>query len=822
MMHLDRSVRIYNFCRLRQHYRLALFLLCTITWCSTARADAVAFWNTYLGQQPVLECWNSSNNTEQTSFILQNTAGQTIHQIDVPLLAHTTRHFVIASLLPEDQIGTLVQPFVDKTSILCHLFHYRLSSLNQVEFTYSTTLLTESKNEYFYIVNSHQPWPLRPPVQNWLSIYNCGSTAITPQIDLHRADGVFLRTLAEQPLAAKERRDILVSDLDSYALSAVHISSTAGSCIHTALNRVNFSPGAPSFITPIPSDTNSSNNSSIHFSTMHEMNSWLELANPTNAAQTLNISIHAQNGGLLHTASINVAAFGQEHLNLNSFIGGNALGSLRVQSAGGQPVHAQALQYGNSDKAFWGIASSHSTATTEHYLPGNSFLNAHNWISSVNEDSLTMIESLKVFDASGAQTKSLSPHIISNARHEFKPLDTFNEVAAVSASHSSLLFSLSGIRAYTANNGSLITLGHVAAIPIKDDTISIDLQLLTDALTQPIEIVPAPDSSNRIFILEKTGKVRVFQNGSLLAGAFLDLSAAIRIDGEHGLLGLAFPEDFATSKVFYVHYSDTNGDTTIARWQTTADLSAAQSGSEEIILKVPQPRIFHNGGTIAFGPDGYLYIALGDGGGVGDPFANGQDPTTLLGSILRIEVSPAYSGYRIPTDNPFVGSSSGADEVFAYGLRNPWKMSFDSSTSRLFVADVGQNTREEINLVTAGKNYGWNTMEGTICFSPSTNCDKTGLELPILEYGRDIGVAVIGGKVYRGNNIPLLHGLYVYGDYISGAIWAAEENVDGTWAFRQIGQMPENTFLTSFGSDASGELYVVDITGKLFKLTASP
>jgi glucose/arabinose dehydrogenase len=341
---------------------------------------------------------------------------------------------------------------------------------------------------------------------------------------------------------------------------------------------------------------------------------------------------------------------------------------------------------------------------------------------------------------------------------------------------------------------------------------------------QPVEICSAGDGTNRLFVIEQTGAIRVFENSKNTSASkiFLDISDHVLYGGEQGLLGLAFHPNYGENGYFYVNYvADNPRRTIIARYSVMAnDPDQADQNSELVLLEVNQPFTNHDGGQLAFGADGYLYIGLGDGGSGGDPFGNAQNTSSLLGKILRIDVDSPSGGrnYGIPADNPFAGNALGyREEIYAYGLRNPWRFSFDPPTGTLWVADVGQNQREEIDLVEKGKNYGWNIMEGTLCYSPSTGCDQTGLELPVWEYGRDEGICVIGGFVYRGSTLAGLYGAYVYGDYGSGSIWALQ--YDGTSA-------PVNTLLvdtalsiTSFGLDENSELYFTAFDGKIHTLS---
>lgn len=338
---------------------------------------------------------------------------------------------------------------------------------------------------------------------------------------------------------------------------------------------------------------------------------------------------------------------------------------------------------------------------------------------------------------------------------------------------------------------------------------------------QPVAFVHVEDDTNRIFVVEKAGRIYSFDNNaqSLSASLFLDISN--RVDSsasEKGLLGLAFHPDFAQNGLFCVNYTSRT-ETIVARYQATNQ--TPQSGlpnSEQILMRIPQPFANHNGGHLAFGPDGFLYIATGDGGSAGDPHGNAQNRSSLLGKILRIDVDTTAPGlvYGIPADNPFVGNTSGyRPEIYAYGLRNPWKFSFDRD-GRLWAADVGQNTIEEINLVQKGGNYGWNIMEGSLCYPASSNCSQDGLELPVWEYRHPLGRSITGGYVYYGNRLPGLNGAYIYGDYVTGRIWALRLISGQTPVNQEIVDSQLNT--SALGIDQEGELYIVDLGGKIYKL----
>jgi glucose/arabinose dehydrogenase len=348
--------------------------------------------------------------------------------------------------------------------------------------------------------------------------------------------------------------------------------------------------------------------------------------------------------------------------------------------------------------------------------------------------------------------------------------------------------------------------------------------LVTNGLDAPIGIANAADGSNRLFILEQPGVIRIVRDGQLLPDPFLDIRDRVGSQGsEQGLLGLAFHPNFAENGAFFVNYTDQGGDTVIARFTiSSGNPDQADPGSEERLLGVDQPFANHNGGVLAFGPDGYLYIGLGDGGSGGDPLGNAQSLSTLLGKVLRIDVdSPPGEArsYAIPQDNPFA-AGGGEPEIWAYGLRNPWRFSFDRLTGDLYIGDVGQNSFEEVNMQPAGgpggANYGWNVMEGLVCFN-NQDCDQSPFVLPIFTYPLyEAGTcAVTGGYVYRGQVLPEFQGIYLVGDYCSGRIWGLMRDGE-RWAnaplFENAGR------ITSFGEDESGEIYLTSHSGNLLRL----
>jgi glucose/arabinose dehydrogenase len=356
---------------------------------------------------------------------------------------------------------------------------------------------------------------------------------------------------------------------------------------------------------------------------------------------------------------------------------------------------------------------------------------------------------------------------------------------------------------------------------IESDPPPLALEEVVNGLSAPINITTTPDGW--LLVNERAGRVVAVDPASGERAVALDIGDRVLGQAEQGLLGLALHPDWPDAPRAFLHYSDRNGDTVLAEYTATATAGppVLDPASERVILRVDQPFANHNGGQLAFGPDGYLYMALGDGGSGGDPQGNGQNPHALLGSILRIDVgipddapAPDSIGYGIPADNPFADGEDGAPEVFVYGLRNPWRFSFDAATGALWIGDVGQNAYEEVNRLDpeadAGANLGWNVMEASHCYNGPI-CASDGLVLPIAEYGRDQGCSVSGGYVYRGDAIPALTGWYLFSDYCSGLLFGVPSDVEGVVAPRVL--LETGRSVSTFGQDADGELYVADLGG---------
>ena len=350
--------------------------------------------------------------------------------------------------------------------------------------------------------------------------------------------------------------------------------------------------------------------------------------------------------------------------------------------------------------------------------------------------------------------------------------------------------------------------------------VRIALHAVASGFDQPLYVTDAGDGSGRLFVVEQGGVVKVLRNGAVAPLPFLDLRGRITSGGERGLLSIAFEPAFKERGRFYADYTDLQGNTVVSRFLVRSPLpDQADPSSEEALLHVEQPYANHNGGLVLFGPDGMLYVGLGDGGSGGDPQGNGQNKEALLGKLLRLDVSTAR-GFAVPPSNPFVGKA-GRDEVWAWGLRNPWRFSFDRATRDLFIADVGQNQAEEVDFQpansTGGENYGWNVWEASQRYRSGDAADS--VVFPVAEYSHAGGAcSVTGGYVYRGAAIPALQGTYLYGDYCSGVVWGLQAR-DGAWATRQL--LDTDLRISSFGEDAAGEVYVVDHGGTVYRVDAA-
>jgi glucose/arabinose dehydrogenase len=356
-----------------------------------------------------------------------------------------------------------------------------------------------------------------------------------------------------------------------------------------------------------------------------------------------------------------------------------------------------------------------------------------------------------------------------------------------------------------------------SAAPDLTPATGLTLERVATGLEDPL-YVTAPAGDPRLFVVEQTGRIRVFRGGRMLPVPFLDLRDRLRAGGEQGLLGLAFHPKYASNGFLYVNYTDSRGDTRVERYQVSANPDVADRASAHLILGVAQPYANHNGGHVLFGPDGMLYVGMGDGGSGGDPHGNGQNKGALLGKMLRLDVDGG-DPYAVPRDNPLVGKAGMRGEIWAWGLRNPWRFCFDPPSGLLYIADVGQNRWEEIDVAPAGTpglDYGWNVLEGNHCFRAS-NCETRGRVPAAVEYGHGDGCSVTGGFVYRGKRNPAIAGHYFYADYCGGWIRSFKYQRGAVSEHREW-RGAKTEAITSFGQDGLGELYVCSQRGDVYRL----
>ena len=391
--------------------------------------------------------------------------------------------------------------------------------------------------------------------------------------------------------------------------------------------------------------------------------------------------------------------------------------------------------------------------------------------------------------------------------------------------------------------GALVLPASVAAAPLRDPGVrassisvgapssaKIRLSLRASGLSKPVSVTSARDSTGRLFIVEQGGRIRIWKDSKILTTSFLSITSQVSKGNEQGLLGLTFHPSFKTNRKLYVNFTDLNGDTVIREYRVSStNPNVVATSTARTILRISQPYDNHNGGTLAFGTDGYLYIGMGDGGSGGDPGNRAQNKDSLLGKMLRINVNSTTSttNYTTPTSNPYYGVA-GRNEIWQIGLRNPWKFSFDRANGNLWIGDVGQNTWEEIDRATRtssgpgkGINWGWRVMEGMHCYSPSSGCSTTGKSYPVTEYSHDGGrCSVTGGFVYRGSEVAALVGGYVFADYCSGEIWVIDSTAARPAAKTLL--LDTDMMISSFGEGGSNELYVLDIAGgRMFKVVAA-
>lgn len=363
----------------------------------------------------------------------------------------------------------------------------------------------------------------------------------------------------------------------------------------------------------------------------------------------------------------------------------------------------------------------------------------------------------------------------------------------------------------------------VSQAPFDPNAVQIRLEPVATGVREPTFVGAAYDGSGRLFAVEKAGRILILHGGQVSPQLFLDIRDQVGSRGsEQGLFSVAFHPRYLETGWFYVNYTDVNGNTRIERYTVSQDPDRADAASAALLFSIPQPAANHNGGYLLFGPDGYLYIGMGDGGGAGDQFRNAQNMSSLLGKMLRVDVDVDFP-YAVPPDNPFLTTPGARPEIWAFGLRNPWRYAFDWSTGDLYIADVGQNQYEEVHFQPAGiggQNYGWPMMEGGHCFPEPRPCDPTGLEIPVAEYPHAFGCSITGGLVYSGPRYREANGVYFYADFCSGRIWSLHWSDQSGWVQTELAQTPLR--VSSIGEDEEGELYVVSLEpGSIHRMVLS-
>ncbi len=804
---------------------------------------AVGVWNGFHNHLNVVECTNFGGTYAALKLTLRSNAGSELATQRFNVSGEGATHIILNDLASlTDSYGTFrlelqsgSETFADY--IRCLTLVYRLSNAGAtkaVSYAFSLPIENPSVGTSYGLFNSMNPSLETTPTYNWLSIYNPGTVNFNATIDRFRANGSLLSSTEVQALRPGERRDFALGHdseenngqvVGLYRITPQNPTQTYGAF----LTRYGTRAGEFNFAFPLRPSTGACIDAPVPASTMDPAINWGELANVSDTNLTTRVTVRDISGAIVEERSAIIPPFGQYHFLLNQFIGSRTIGQFQVSCTDEDQLLVQSLYYGTNSESDpqvrWAygtqITAAHSATDSVVAFPVNTFLGMANWIKLVEQDGENSELSLSLFSESLEETLSIPQSLPAFAprdigAHQYLAADSIGGVLIRPTGQA--VFSSELLRVFPEQTGGIGYISRIPSATVSDANVEIELVRLTSGLSAPLALVAPPDGSDRLFVVEKVGRIKILSNGAVLGTPFLDLTAQVDTESERGLLGLAFHPEYETNRKFYLHYTANDGTITVSEFlASVGDANIADASSERILIEEPHPGLNHNGGQLQFGPDGYLYIAIGDGGAPGDPARNAQDLSDLLGSILRIDVNSG-TPYTIPTNNPFVNQAGALPEIYAYGFRNPWRFSFDRGTGRLFVGDVGENSYEEVNLVTRGGNYGWNYREGDSCFSPSTNCPSSGFIDPIYAYPHSEGIAVIGGYLYRGTSIPALQGKYIFGDYGFSKIWALSERSPGEWVRTEL--METTFFISSFAEDANGELYVLDINGRIYRISA--
>lgn len=802
---------------------------------------AVGSWNGNLGHYVVLECASYALEAASLRLTMFDSGGVEIGTRDFTIPSLGVRHNVLNDFSISDAYGTFSLALLTAAAegkIACVVSTYRFTGGvpgASVDYAYAIRLDNPITGDRSGVYNSFNPEGGSQPVFNYLSLINPAGTVFSAEVEVYDGAGNLLRTIPVS-VPGNGKVDLALGHVESLGGGQLYgvytIKPSSGSAPYLA-NLARYMRPAPDdlrFAFTLLPQQGSCGTEPIFLSTMNPALNWLEVANVDASARELTISVFDQLNNLLHQETRTLAALSQYHLNINQFLGDSAIGYARISCADGSSTRliVQSSHYGRLTSASPEIAWAYASQKNDvQAAPGerliafvNTFLEMDNWLKTAGQAAGESFSYMDVFSDGGARvdkdyftvSNSLIYDLALHARFSADKLG--QAVLRPARSGGSVIGEL--LRVFRHSGAPIASIMRVPAGVVRADDLRVATTLLTGDVVKPTYVGHAGDSSARIFIAERDGRIRIHDGSNLYSTPFLDITSQVGTNGEQGLHSFAFHPNFAVNDRVFVSYSDTNGDSVVSEYMVSGgDPNQLDPTSERIIMTVEQPAGNHNGGQLQFGPDGYLYFSLGDGGASNDVFENGQNLGTLLGSILRIDVDGDLP-YEVPADNPFVGVAGAQPEIWAYGLRNPWKFSFDSVTGRMFVADVGQGLWEEINIVEAGGNYGWNVMEGFHCFEPAVGCDMSGLELPVFEYSHDDGTAIIGGYVYRGSAMPDLVGAYIFVDFSSGKIWALQESSSGVWIRQTIF---EGDFLaTSIGEDEDGELYLADHLGNVFSI----
>ena len=797
---------------------------------------ATGFWNGYLNQFNVVECSNFGSSPVELNVKVFDSAGTQRATELLRIAGFASAHLILNSLVPAtDTYGTYSLSATENDSLArvrCGTSFYRFSTEagRQVDYAYALPVRNAFRGTTSGLFNSMNPEGAVEPIYNWLTIYNPGDQPFRAHLKLYRTDGTEFDDSSIE-LAPGERRDIAVGHSDplnggqSTGMYEI-VPESQSRDYFASLIRYGTRGSKFLFAFPLVPSAGSSSPRIALAATVNNALNWAEVANAAATPISVTVRILDRDGVLKSTENRTIPARGQSHVFVNASLGQNNIGSVEiVPNATGAALLLQNMFYGRGTdgKLLWAYGtqdlSTRGGPDVRLGFPTNTFLGMANWMRLKNGDTNARAVRIESFSSDG-----------SRAREETLPMPASGGLDVplherIGASNVGLTFvsatdQTSGmeaelLRVFLGSSGQVQSIMYVPPFSVPEAAVEIELERVAENLSSPVAVTSAKDGTGRLFICEREGRVQVLKNGAVLAQPFLDIAGKVTTDGEMGLLSIAFSPQYATNKKFYVVYSALNYDTVLSEFtRDNSDPDVADAMSEREILRIPQPHIFHKGGQIVFGPDGYLYMSTGDGGFSADPLRNGQNLATPLGKIFRLDLS--VFPYQIPSDNPFVGVGGALGEIWAYGFRNPWRFSFDRLTGELFAGDVGEGIVEEVDIVKKGLNYGWSNWEGFHCFRPEEGCSSTGVTFPITEYYHPEGLAIVGGGVYRGIDVPKLGGKYLFADYVAGRIWALEQSDRGVWSRSQLTR--KEFYISAFGEDEAGEMYVVNFFGEVYRI----